>query len=143
MICERVPSVRIGQYGKLITGFVTIGTTRVDITRTECHLGGSRAWFLCPDCKRRCGTLYLVSCRICMGLHYASEHKSPLDRLLLKAIRHRARHGQSVGGVVVPFPSKPKRMRWHTYFRARKTAEYCEMQIIAGFRSQLRMLKQR
>lgn len=88
-----------------------------------------------PTCNRRCAILYPVKCRLCLGLHYASEHEGNLDRLLRKAIKHRAKHGQSKGGIAVPFPGKPKRMRWHTYFRARKRAEAHEARIIAGFHS--------
>jgi len=96
-------------------------------------MGGSRAWFLCPTCNRRCAILYPVKCRLCLGLNYATEHEGKLDRLLRKAVKHRYKHGQLQRGIGVPFPSKPKRMRWHTYFRARKQAEIHEMQVIKEF----------
>jgi hypothetical protein len=58
----------------------------VSITRTLCRLGGSRPWFLCPRCWRRCAVLYGLArdgrfgCRVCLRLAYASEAESPIDR---------------------------------------------------------------
>ena len=110
-----------------------MSSVNVAIERTACNLGGSRAWFLCPTCNRRCAILYPVKCRLCLGLHYASEYEGKLDRLLRKAIKHRAKYAQTKGGVVVQFPIKPERMRWHRYFRARKLARAFEALIVSGF----------
>ena len=129
MICERRAQTRIGDV--LIDEFqcaVVRGVT-VDIERTACHLGGSRPWFLCPSCGRRCSILYPVNCRHCLRLSYASEAKSVLDRHYQKAERVRARLGQTKGGIAAPFPPKPKRMRWHTYLRIRREASQLELGI--------------
>ena len=134
MICEAQRQLHIGSLPKGVEGFVGINGINVNIERTACNLGGSRAWFLCPSCNRRCAILYPVKCRLCLGLHHASEHEGNLDRLLRKAIKHRAKHGQTQGGIVVPFPSKPKWMRWHTYFKARTQAQGFETQIAAQYR---------
>jgi hypothetical protein len=46
-------------------------------TRTSCHFGGTRLWFLCAGCNRRVGALYFGSeglkCRHCYQLTYASR----------------------------------------------------------------------
>ena len=137
MICEAQRQLHIRSFPKGVEGFVSVDGVHVAIERTACNLGGSRAWFLCPVCNRRCAILYPVKCRLCLSLHYASEHEGKLDRLLRKAIKHRTKYGQTEGGIVVPFPSKPKRMRWHTYFNARKQAKNFETQIVAGFSTRL------
>lgn len=134
MICESQRQIHIGNLPKGVQGFVSVQGANVMIERTACNMGGSRAWFLCPACNRRCAVLYPVKCRLCLRLHYASEHEGKLDRLLRKAIKHRTKHGQSKGGVAVPFPSKPKRMRWHTYFEAKRKAEILNQKICSHFR---------
>lgn len=137
MICEARPKNRVGDYVSGLESLAVVWGVNVAITRTACHLGGSRPWFVCPACGRRCSILYPVHCRICLRLHYAAEHESRLDRLLRKAIKHRARFGQSGGGIVAPFPVKPHRMRWHTYLRARCKAQDMEGQIAQSFAKQI------
>lgn len=34
----------------------------VPLERTPCHFGGSRPWFRCPACKRRCAIIYGLTC---------------------------------------------------------------------------------
>ena len=90
------------------------------ISFIPCHLGGARPVFHCPDCHRRAFVLYAaphLACRKCHDLAYASENEGAMDRRLRKAIKWRARLGQISGGIAVPFPSKPKWLRWHTYLR--------------------------
>lgn len=53
----------------------------VYITSTPCLIGGKRFWFLCPDCNKRVGVLYLselgyFSCRVCLDLSYKSKNKN-------------------------------------------------------------------
>ncbi len=58
------------------------------ITTTQCHHGGTRHWFACPDCDRRCRMLYMrngrLACRQCHGLIYASQLESYGSRKLRK-----------------------------------------------------------
>lgn len=136
MICEAQPKTRVGDVVSGSESFVVVRGIDVAITRTACHLGGARAWFVCPFCGRRCAVLYPVQCRLCLGLHYASEHEGKLDRLLRKAFRHRQRFGQTERGIGVPFPRKPYRMRWHTYLRARRQAQDTENRIARVFAKQ-------
>src|SRR5512138_275659 len=50
---------------------------RVALSQTPCNFGGSRRWFVCPDCDRRCAVLFGISrrgnfaCRTCQRLAYA------------------------------------------------------------------------
>jgi len=54
----------------------------VGLESTPANLGGSRWWWLCPDCDRRCGKLYLpprsdlFACRLCHALSYESAQAS-------------------------------------------------------------------
>ncbi len=131
MICERRRRVHIRMYGKGLGRSVSVAGRRIDITTTPCHLGGVRYWFVCPTCRRRCAILYPHSCRRCKNGRYASELLSPLNRKINKAISIRERLGQKSGGTSVPFPAKPKWMRWHTYLRLREQGIALEREIWA------------
>lgn len=126
MICERMAQINIRDTMTDHSQLVLANGVTVQIERTPCHLGGSRPWFICPSCGRRCAILYPVKCRLCLRLHYASERKGQLDRKFQKAERLRARLGQRKGGIAAPFPPKPKLMRWHTYLKARSKAQQIE-----------------
>ncbi len=87
-----------------------------------CHLGGTRPYFLCPDCASRRVVLFLrgyLACRACHGLYYESElYKDPfaatrkLERIVKKL-------GSSSWNV---FPMRPRGMHMRTYERLK--AEY-------------------
>lgn len=137
MICENVHSVNIGDMAKgsgycsKLYNAVTGLYERVGMQRTPCHLGGYRQWFTCPKCGERCGVLYarnIYACRKCHGLRYVAELETLQDRAIRKAIKFRKRFGYQGGGIVSPFPAKPKLMRWHTYLGAReRDKELCEI----------------
>lgn len=90
-------------------------------TWTSTNFGGRRQWFLCPTCGRRCAIIYCHSdtlplgCQVCLKGRYLSERLSFNDRKLHKALKVRRRLGQKQGGIVAPFPVKPKGMHWRTY----------------------------
>ena len=98
----------------------------VPVEWTPGTLGGKRWWFSCPRCWTRCAVLYSWRCRRCFGGRYRSDLASPHDRLLLRAIKIRKRLGQTTGGVIVPFPERPKSMHHRTYLRLR--AECTELE---------------
>ncbi len=81
----------------------------VPIVHTACGYGGTRAWFRCPVCYRRCALLYLrayrFACRKCQRVAYSSQSGNAMDRLMQKS--HKLRAEISDG--------KPKGMRWRTY----------------------------
>lgn len=89
----------------------------VRIAWTFCHYGGSRPWFLCPQCRRRVAVLYLpgnvAACRKCYNICYSSQCEDISGR----AIRRMGKIAKRLGGEYGDFPDKPKRMRWATYNR--------------------------
>jgi hypothetical protein len=59
----------------------------VTLTWAPCHLGGHRAWFLCParGCGRRVAILYggaIFACRHCHKLAYACQRETDDDRAM-------------------------------------------------------------
>lgn len=133
MICERLSQVDIRKHRELAKTLFMEKSSFVRVVRTEARpFGGFRYWFLCPECARRCAILYIVPelrCRLCTGAHYKSEAFSPKDRRLHAAFKLRKKLGQSHGGIIAPFPQKPKWMRWHTYYRIKAKAVQNEQRI--------------
>jgi ribosomal protein S27E len=84
------------------------GAATVPIVYTQQHLGGRRAWWSCPDCRRRCALLFIVpnlrvTCRLCARLPYATEVEDRIGRAAIKVARLRARLG--------PERRRPRHMR--------------------------------
>lgn len=131
MICELAKTVDIRKLETDRQDFIELHGLFIKIDRTTCHFGGSREWFLCPDCDRRCVILYPDRCRQCAKGRYQSELESVHNRKIRKAIKIRRRLGQTSGGVLVPFPEKPKRMHWRTYLNLRTRALRIEAEIVA------------
>lgn len=93
----------------------------VRIVRTPCHLGGSRAWFLCPalGCGRRVAILYsggIFACRHCYQLAYASTREDAGGRATRRADTLRAHLGWGPG-ILNGHGPKPKGMHWRTFAR--------------------------
>ncbi len=89
----------------------------IDLEWLPLNFGGSRPYFLCPACSKRCRKLYHYACRDCRGARYRCKSENPRDRAIRRAIRHREKFGQVEGGLLVPFPSKPYNMTWEKYFK--------------------------
>lgn len=49
----------------------------INFIETKCNYGGTRWWFECPSCQRRCAKLYEKNddfyCRTCLDLEYTSH----------------------------------------------------------------------
>jgi len=93
----------------------------VYLSRTSCHLGGSRAWFICParGCGRRVAILYggrIFACRRCHQLAYDSTREDAGGRATRRADFIRIRLGWEPGILNGDGP-KPKWMRWRTFER--------------------------
>ena len=93
----------------------------VRVVQTACHLGGSRAWFICPAvrCGRRVAKLFggeVFACRHCYRLAYPSTREDAWDRATRRADIIRDRLGWKPG-VLNGMGRKPKWMRWKTYDR--------------------------
>jgi|SRR6056297_667333 len=89
----------------------------VPLTRTGCHFGGGRSWFLCPLCDRRCGILYLkrqFACRTCSNLRYASQYESPRARMRRRLLKIRKLIGPDlvIGHPLNPPPKGMSVGRW-------------------------------
>ena len=138
MICEKPETTHIKHMPKDIEGMVHFCGEVVQIERTPQRLGGTRAWFLCPLCARRCAILYPVYCRKCMGLHYRSERLGLSDRAVLRTRRLRKRLGRASDDVTLPIPSKPKWMRWHTYFARLRQIQEADARRMAVLREFLK-----
>jgi hypothetical protein len=98
---------------------------KICFDKTPCNYGGSRSWFLCPDCSKRVAVLYGAGkdflCRHCYKLTYSSQQECREYRLLRKARNIRCRLGGS-NNKFMSFPWKPKNMHWKTYWRLRTEA---------------------
>ena len=134
MICEnqeqfniRKSRIRLDEVDEIMVADRWVG-----FTSTPCHLVGRRYWFLCPGCERRCAILYPHLCRVCIKGRYRSETLNSHRRKIRKAIKWRGAVGQVKGGTIAPFPSKPKRMRWHTWMRLRAESMTLEQEIWAA-----------
>jgi hypothetical protein len=111
----------------------------IPLVRTHPHFGGSRIWFVCPSCQRRCGVLWgrkYYRCRSCYRLTYESQYQTTADRLLERAIEKRRELGGAAYYTIDgPFPPKPKRMRWKTYQALRVKDDSAVAQFDAILRS--------
>lgn len=131
MICDLKTHIDIREVARkagALPAIIDFDGERIVTTWTRTNFGGQRQWFLCPSCDRRCAIIYprgngpLWCCRICGNGCYLSEHMSPKDRKLHKAFKLRERLGQQKGGIIAPFPPKPKGMHTKTYDRLRENA---------------------
>lgn len=101
----------------------------VPFIETPLHFGGSRQWFRCLGCGRRCRIIYGGSyfrCRRCHGLTYETQYESATDRATTRARKIRERLGGE-GGLDDFFPLKPKGMHWRTYERLAREAEHLDL----------------
>jgi hypothetical protein len=94
------------------------------LSRSRCHYGGSRCWFVCFWCGRRVATLWMhnlnIACRACHGLRYRSQDGTPLQRAFYRAQKLRVQLG-GTPDFDRPLPAKkPKRMHWTTWLDARE-----------------------
>jgi hypothetical protein len=58
----------------------------VHFVTSKLQHGGTRLWFACPLCGRRCGTLFQhpisadIGCRVCLGVRYRkSRYKGMIE----------------------------------------------------------------
>ncbi|WP_374663300.1 hypothetical protein [Ramlibacter sp.] len=107
------------------------GSQMIHLTRTPCHLGGARPWFVCPLCHRRAGLLYLrwgrFACRPCQRVAYAVQSCDRLDALWRRQAKIESRLGDNW--------KRPKGMRLRTYDRLMAALVDCEERRDAAFAS--------
>jgi hypothetical protein len=98
-------------------GSPVIRFINVEISFTKCRLGGSRAWWLCPNCSRRVAVLFgwgRFECRECAKLSYQCQSESESDRALRRAEKLRKRLGWAPG-VANPREGRPLGMHGAMY----------------------------
>ena len=107
----------------------------IPLTRTSCNYGGSRLWFLCPDCGKRRRVLFRAqdgySCGECRGLVYQTQQEGRRRRMLRKAERISSRIGCDAG---FSPQKKPKGMHWRTFERLREAAIDAYRESLPSFR---------
>lgn len=61
----------------LVQSSLDLNGINIGLTQSVTRFGGSRAWFICPNCQKRVGTLFQLNkqvvCRICGGLKYKKQ----------------------------------------------------------------------
>jgi hypothetical protein len=96
---------------------------------TTPNFGGKRAWFSCPQCRKRVAVLFRVDrrfrCRKCHNLSYKTQGWDEFDRSGNKARKIRIKLGGS-GGLGEAFPPKPVGMHLRTYFTLMQKAMKAE-----------------
>jgi len=123
---EDLPSVdirRLKAKGMFSVGQIEaleVDSKRIKLSTTKPKYGGIRYWFVCPQCLTRRVCLYRLrghwKCRECTGLQYRSQAYDKQSQALLQKARLEAKL-ESDG-------SKPKWMRWPTYYRLLEEIEY-------------------
>lgn len=111
---------------------------------TPCHLGGRRAWFLCPaqGCGRRVAILFggsVFACRHCHKLVYACQREADHDRAARRANTIRRRLGWEPGIRNLP-GWKPKGMQWRTFERLKAEHDAFANASSAGMARQLELM---
>lgn len=109
---------------------------KVQLVPTNPHYGGVRWWFRCPNCRKKCGLLYLgsriMACRKCYGLSYESSNQSYADRHTNKAFKIAESLGM-IGNLLDGFyGEKPKGMHWRTYNKKLQQLKECEDRSLTG-----------
>lgn len=137
---ERTASIGCNvAHGRLALDFTCNGAPiaqRVGLTRTACHKGGARAWFVCPCCERRVAVLFFrwkrFACRHCNQVAYRSQSEDACGRAWLRQSRIEEKLG--------PDWQRPKHMHHATYERLWQAVVDCEQvrdEWIAGMVSRL------
>lgn len=94
------------------------------VDRTPCNYGGSRPWFRCPTCGRRCAVVYFgrgrYACRRCNHVAYYSQSEDLMGRAWRKQRKIEAK--------LIDGWHKPKGMHWKTCERLQDKINECERQ---------------
>jgi len=98
-------------------GAAGVGET-VTLTESDCNLGGTRPWWLCPSCDRRCALIYIdidkaLRCRECLRAVYLVSTLGRSDRRQDRVEKTRARLHFDASGHAV----KPEGMHLKTWLR--------------------------
>ena len=109
---------------------------KVDLEWTDCHYGGQRPWFQCPNrfCGRRVAILYIgntIGCRQCQGLVYESQRENDCNRSSRVADKLRDRLGWK-RGFLHGEGYRPKGMHRATLERLALSHQHASQQTLKG-----------
>ena len=107
----------------------------IQLSKTACHYGNYRYWWLCPKCSKRVSVLYCAGsyvCRHCIGANYHSQLQQPVDRIYSKLNALRERLGWQVG-IIHGIGERPKGKHHSTYERLINEYEQLEQKLIRSF----------
>ena len=97
----------------------------VEVERTAQHFRGSRPWWRCPECGRRCRNLHAVDersrCRTCLGLTYVSSQSTRWIRRVRK-VRHLGERASRTESGTIVRPRYMHQVTWHRHLDAYRTA---------------------
>ncbi|MCE1226866.1 MAG: hypothetical protein LWW87_10330 [Geobacteraceae bacterium] len=106
----------------------------IRLSETPCRYGGTRKWFICPQCGNRMAVLVLlppsIGCRHCRNLSYASQSESISYRALRRRnkIARRLERDEYFGEML----TRPKGMHWQTYYRLCGEHDDADMRSMLG-----------
>jgi hypothetical protein len=111
----------------------------VPIVKTPCHFGGERKWLVCPGCHNNALVLYVVNrfrCRKCHGLYHPSSNEGEFYRATRAMCNIQDKlNGKELrpldGAVGL---SKPKWMRYNTYFKLHNEAYLRQKKLFNEYR---------
>ena len=102
------------------------GNQTINFCETPCHFGGTRQWFVCPECSQKAYKLRflrrLFMCGKCIGLGYESQRINRARRLQNRAAKIKGELGIDKPASLVRFvkdSDRPRGMHWLT-FRTKK-----------------------
>ena len=107
----------------------------IQLSKSACHYGNYRYWWLCPKCNKRVSVLYcagLYVCRHCISANYGSQLQQPIDRMYSKLNALRERLGWQVG-IIHGIGERPKGMHHSTYERLLVKYEQLTNKLIRTF----------
>jgi len=106
----------------------------IQLSKSACHYGGYRYWWLCPKCSQRVSVLYCAGvyvCRHCIGACYGSQLQQPIDRIYSQLNAIRIRLGWQVG-IIHGIGERPKGMHQSTFNKLLKEYQQLEQKLIGA-----------
>ncbi len=74
-----VKRIKNKQKKMVLASKIDINGRSIKLVSSKVHNGGTRFWFKCPICSKRCGIIYEnpinteIGCRTCLNLDYRSH----------------------------------------------------------------------
>jgi hypothetical protein len=109
------------------------------IATTPCHFGGGRQWLVCLGCHNNALVLYVVNrfrCRKYHGLYYLSSNEGEFYRPTIAMCNYQDKlNGKELRLIDgISGLSKPKCMKYRTYFKLHNEAYLREKKLFNEYR---------